>query len=168
MGIKRASNGDQEKGAALVEFALLATLLFMLIFGSITAGISFSRSNALQTAAREGSRFAATFPGGSSSAGDGWFDTIIDTTVSAGLGDLNNGVPGRTICVAFIDASGIKSRILDASNGRTNGTAECIAGGDGLSDTRVQVTAARETQIQAVIYAIDITVSGDAVARYER
>lgn len=168
LGMRRTSIDGQEKGAAAVEFALLATLLFMLIFGSISAGFSFSRANALQTAAREGTRFAATFPGGSSTADDGWFDTIIDTTVSAGLGDLNNGVPGRTICVAFIDGAGIKSRVLNPDNTRNNPNAECIAGGDGLSDDRVQVTASRESEIQAVIYAIDITVSGDAVARYER
>jgi hypothetical protein len=166
--MQTTSSEGRERGAAAVEFALLASLLFMLIFGSISAGISFSRSNALQTAAREGARFAATFPGGSSAADDGWFDTIIDTTVAAGLGDLNDGVPGRTICVAFIDGSGTKNRVLDSANGRTSGSTECISGGDGLSDTRVQVTASRESEIQAVVFAIDITVSGDAVARYER
>lgn len=163
----RHGRGD-ERGAAAVEFALLSTLLFMLVFGSISAGMSFSRSNALQTAAREASRFAATFPGGSSSAPDAWFDSVIDTAVAAGLGDLDAGVPGRVVCAAFVDGTGIKSRTLDAGGTRTNGTAECIAGGDGLTDVRIQVTTARETEIQAVAFSIDVTVTGDAVARYER
>lgn len=173
MGLRLEPKGSRrgrrnEAGAAAVEFALLSTLLFMLVFGSISAGMSFSRSNALQTAAREASRFAATFPGGSSTAADAWFDSVLDTAVGAALGDLDSGVPGRTVCVAFVDGSGIKSRTLDAAGTRSNGTSECIPGGDGLSDVRVQVTTARDTEIQAVVFSIDVTVTGDGVGRYER
>jgi Flp pilus assembly protein TadG len=169
MGIKRASNDDQEKGAALVEFALLAMLLFMLIFGSISAGFSFSRSNALQTAAREGARFAATLPGADTDVNT-WLNSVITATQGAALGELADGVPGRTICAAFVTAGGTgTSRELDA-DGNTNVSTQCLSDGlTGDADVpRVQVSVERETQIQAVLFATDITVSGKAVARYER
>jgi Flp pilus assembly protein TadG len=169
MGHLRANTRDPESGAAAVEFALLASLLFMLIFGSISAGISFSRSNALQTAAREGVRFAATLPGADTDVTT-WLDTVITTTQAAALGELDNGIPGRTICVAFVTAGGTgTSRELDAA-GNTSDSTQCF--NDGLAGEadvpRAQVAVERETEIQAVLFAIDITVSGDAVARYER
>ena len=162
----RTSDDAQEQGAAAVEFALLASLLFMLIFGSISAGISFSRSNALQTAAREGARFAATLPGNGSGT---WFTDVINATKGAGLGELDDGVAGRTICVAFI-TSGATGEVvrLDAANTTTpTSNDSCFA--DGLTDgPRVQVSAARETELQAVLFSTTFDVGGEAVARYER
>ena len=48
-----------ERGAAAVEFALIAPLLFMLIFGIINFGIAWSEKEVFVQAAREGARFAA-------------------------------------------------------------------------------------------------------------
>jgi Flp pilus assembly protein TadG len=42
-----------------VEFALVFPLLVMLLFGIITAGISFAHSLGLTNAVREGARFGA-------------------------------------------------------------------------------------------------------------
>ncbi len=158
----------RERGAAAVEFALLASLLFMLIFGSISAGISFSRSNALQTAAREGARYGVTLPGATADPSS-WLDSVIATTQAAALGELNDGVPGRTICAALVtDEMAGESRTLKP-DGSTEDGSQCFSDGlDASAGARVQVTAERETQIQAVLFAIDITVSGDAVGRYER
>ena len=50
--------GD-ERGAAAVEFALIAPLLFMLIFGIINFGIAWSQKEVFVQAAREGARYAA-------------------------------------------------------------------------------------------------------------
>jgi Flp pilus assembly pilin Flp len=48
-----------EKGASAVEFALVAPLLFLLIFGIIQFGIAFGSQLAITHAAREGARLAA-------------------------------------------------------------------------------------------------------------
>lgn len=160
------SSRAPESGAAAVEFALLASLLFMLIFGSISAGISFSRSNALQTAAREGARFAATLPDGNTQA---WFEAVVDTTRAAALGELDDGVPGRTICVAYIYGASDAdfSQLSTGTDPSAASPGDCFS--DGLTDVpRVQVQVSRETQIQAVVFSTDIMVSGEAVARYER
>ncbi len=56
----------REEGASAVEFAILAPLLFMLLFGIIGFGLAFLQVQSIRTAVREGGRYAAT--GGSVSA----------------------------------------------------------------------------------------------------
>jgi Flp pilus assembly protein TadG len=49
-----------EEGASAVEFAILAPLLFMLLFGIIGFGLAFLQVQSIRTAVREGGRSAAT------------------------------------------------------------------------------------------------------------
>ena len=51
-----------ESGVALLEFALLITVLLLLVFGSIDFGRALFTSNNLTTAAREAARFGAVLP----------------------------------------------------------------------------------------------------------
>ncbi len=51
-----------EDGAAAIEFAIVASLLFMLVFGIIDFGFGFHTWNGTAHAAREGARYAATEP----------------------------------------------------------------------------------------------------------
>ncbi|MBI2238007.1 MAG: pilus assembly protein [Actinobacteria bacterium] len=46
-------------GAAAVEFAIIASLLIVLVFGIIVYGLAFSKLEVLNAAAREGARYAA-------------------------------------------------------------------------------------------------------------
>ena len=48
-----------EEGAAAVEFALIASLLFMILFGVIEFGRIFNELEVMNSAAREGARVAA-------------------------------------------------------------------------------------------------------------
>ena len=57
-------NGDRrgrrrERGTALAEFALVAPLLLILLFGIIEFSIAFNRAQAVEAAAREGARLAS-------------------------------------------------------------------------------------------------------------
>lgn len=49
----------REEGAQLVEFALLAPLLILLLLGIIELGFKFSQFNELRHGVREGARYAA-------------------------------------------------------------------------------------------------------------
>ena len=51
---------ESEQGAALVEFAIVAILLFTLLFGIIEAGWGFNQQLEVRHGAREGARLAAT------------------------------------------------------------------------------------------------------------
>lgn len=49
----------EESGASAVEFAIVASVLFLVLFGTIQFGIVFNRYQGLQAGAREGARLAA-------------------------------------------------------------------------------------------------------------
>ena len=63
-----------ERGAAAVEFAIVATLFFMLVFGIIDFGFAFHSWNNAANAAREGARKAAV---------DSTVQDVIDRTKAA-------------------------------------------------------------------------------------
>jgi Flp pilus assembly protein TadG len=50
---------QSERGASVVEFAIVLSLLFLLVFGIIQFGIAFNRDNGLKAAAKEGARAAS-------------------------------------------------------------------------------------------------------------
>ncbi|MGI9597462.1 MAG: TadE/TadG family type IV pilus assembly protein [Acidimicrobiales bacterium] len=56
-GAQESAPGD--RGAGLAEFALVVPVLLMILFGIIEFGIGFSRSQAVEAAAREGGRLAS-------------------------------------------------------------------------------------------------------------
>lgn len=58
--MRRKRKADGEDGAALVEFAIVAILLFTLLFGIIEAGWGFNQQLEVRHGAREGARLAAT------------------------------------------------------------------------------------------------------------
>lgn len=66
MGVLRKLRGGgshNDRGANLVEFALLAPLLILLVLGIVEFGWKFSQFNDVRHAAREGARFAAVNAG---------------------------------------------------------------------------------------------------------
>lgn len=59
---------SSEKGAAVVEFALLALLLLVFVFGIIEFGFLWVQSHYVANSAREGARVAAKIKGNDSTA----------------------------------------------------------------------------------------------------
>lgn len=57
---------QRERGAALVEFALVASLLVLLVLGIVEFGWKFGQFNDVRHGAREGARFAAVDAGNNS------------------------------------------------------------------------------------------------------
>jgi Flp pilus assembly protein TadG len=62
MAVGRAARQRGEHGAAAVEFALVAPLLLLLVFGVISYGYMLSFRQALSQGAAEGARAAAVSP----------------------------------------------------------------------------------------------------------
>lgn len=104
-----------QRGAALVEFALISTLLFLLLFGIIEIGLILGDQTQVGQAAREAARSAAvgstveTAQATAVSAGTGlrlssagvYLEKSADGGVTwAALGDTggtNNAIPGSLI-----------------------------------------------------------------------
>lgn len=59
MGIKHSQRPPDERGANLVEFAVLAPLLILLVLGIVEFGWLFAQNNAVRHSAGEASRFAS-------------------------------------------------------------------------------------------------------------
>ena len=158
----RSSRG--ESGAAMVEMAFVFSLLVMLLVGVVTSAIALGQMNTVENAAREASRYAATYPAPEPPATwQDWLATVRDVARAAAQGNLDASVAGQYICVAHIN-SGLK---LEDSNG-TSTVSSGTCYDDGLSDTRVQVVARRDGEISAAFFSIDITLDAPATARYER
>ncbi|HET6979045.1 MAG TPA: TadE family protein [Pyrinomonadaceae bacterium] len=59
MGIRRRNSNRNERGTTMAEFALIASVFFMIIFAIIEFGRLLYTHNALTDAARRGARYAA-------------------------------------------------------------------------------------------------------------
>jgi Flp pilus assembly protein TadG len=66
--MKRTRVQGADAGQAMVEFALIAPLLFIFLFGIIQFGITFGGEIGLSNAAREVARYASTAPANATSA----------------------------------------------------------------------------------------------------
>jgi Flp pilus assembly protein TadG len=56
---RQAGAGERERGASLVEFALVVPLLTLFLFGIVQFGIAYDMKQSINSAAREGARTAA-------------------------------------------------------------------------------------------------------------
>jgi len=90
MGLGAGAGKRGELGASLVEFAIVAPLLFLLLFGIIESGRLLATYTSVYTAAREGARYA---------------------TVTAG----STGVPAYVDCAGIEAAARAKAPFLSGS-----------------------------------------------------
>ncbi len=90
-----------QRGAALVEFALVAPLLFGLLFGIVDFGYAYSRTLDVRHGARGAARMASVnYSGGTSSTGSAQRGVIINETCRR-----MDGGKGATISLAFAAAT---------------------------------------------------------------
>jgi Flp pilus assembly protein TadG len=89
-----AKQGRRERGASLVEFALLAPLLILLVFGIIEFSWAFAQNLNVRHGAREGARLAAVdFPLLVNEA-CGRMDIVSGASVTIASTDINGGGVG--------------------------------------------------------------------------
>lgn len=95
----RRHNVDPERGANLVEFAVLAPLLIILVLGIVEFGWLFGQNNAIKHSAGEASRYASV---------DGGPDSPITANEIAqrACNDLLGGGGVSALNVAVVDGGG--------------------------------------------------------------
>jgi Flp pilus assembly protein TadG len=154
---RRASD---DRGAALVEFALIAPLVFALLFGVFTGGISLSRKNAMTNAVREGARFGATLPESAD-----WADEVRARVVSLAGGDLD---PSQ-VCVELIVKPNVATETSrQATACSLDSSLEPDTADVPVGECAVKVWAARESDLQAVFFSKTLDLTASSVNRYER
>lgn len=170
IGIRR--NGD-DAGAAAVEFAILLPLFLMLVFGMISGGFTFERWINVTQAARETSRFAATYPIAAST--DPWF-AQVSTVAAENAGIRLTGADATPaedyyICIAFLNRVGPGTS--PASERRTYGTLPTTAPsspsctGSTIPDNAVEVVIRRTSTFDWIFGGGTLAVTGDNTSRYE-
>jgi Flp pilus assembly protein TadG len=123
-----------QRGQSLTEFALVAPILFALVFGVYDFGRGMSANVTVTNSAREGARYLATHatswqtPGGGLPASQGRFDTACQgagANPSAPLADSAQGVSWRQLQNASLTLSAVTMtvRFYASSNDPNNGGA---------------------------------------------
>jgi hypothetical protein len=148
----------------MVEMAFVLTLLVMLLVGVTTSALAYGQNNSIENAAREASRYGATLPDAVDLA---WLQDVRDVARGAALGDLETSVAGQYICVAHYDGAAW-SRLTDTGGVEATAASDCFTDTLPADEARVQIVTGRDTTINAVIFSADITLQGEAAARYER
>lgn len=154
------SESKDDSGAAVVEMAFIFGILVMLLVGVVTSAIAFGQKNSIENAAREASRYAATLRPMD-------LETVLNVAQNAAQGNLDGDVEGQYICVAYLsELSGWQK--LEEDAGVPIGPSSGTCYDDGLSEKRVQIVTERDSEINAAMFSIDLSLSAHATARYER
>lgn len=156
------SRNRRDRGASLVEFALLAPVLFAILLGTITAGLALSTKNSMTNAVREGGRLGATLPEGTDWDAD-WAVDVRERVVSLAGGDLDD----EDVCVQLIDASddsivgeysGSDCSSVTPPGTPTSATEGCV----------VKLWARRSAELNTLFFSRTLTLDANAVGIYER
>ena len=164
--------GGVERGAAVVEFALILPVFVALALGLFTGGLAYNRKITLTNAAREASRYGATLP--VTTTLDTWLTTVASIAQQNASGELDTGKPGREICVAYVYPAGVAgSEDVNRRLIRTDAGGDVLSSGtcfsDGRPDTerRVQVEVEGSSQLQAMVYSSNLSLRASSVTTFE-
>lgn len=155
-----------------MEFAVILPILLSILFGIVTGGVAFSQSLSIDNAARETARYGATLPVDGSL--DGWLAQVADIAIATATGTLDDGQPGREICVAYVHPAGTDTNdqtrrlVEDAAGVRTFSNQTCVTDGRPATERRVQVVVGRDTELIVFYFTKTIAISSQSVARFER
>lgn len=157
----------RERGAAIIEMAIVFPVLAVLLFGMITAGIALDDKQQMTHATREGARYAAVVPKSQTFVTGTWASNVRDLIIERSDGALT----AADICVSLVEGSpGLV--VSPAASFSTSGSA-CIPGQTfpvvaGDPGRRVQVTGRRNAEIQLVVFGTyTALLKTDATARSE-
>lgn len=164
--VTERSSPGRERGAALVEAALVLPLLLMLTFGIWTTARAWNVHNVLDHAAREAARYAATTPDSL-----GLMDPIARGEILAA------SIPWSDIsgCSAIIEG-GVVVESATAGSGITvadGSPSVCVPlggnpGEDPTTDDRAQVRlTVQNYRLDFIFFSFGVDLNAQAVSRLE-
>ena len=153
---RRRANGD--RGSALIEFAINMPLVFALLLGMFTGGISMSRKNSMTNGVREGARFGSTLPESVT-----WADDTRARVLALSAGD----VTADQVCVRLVKAP---SSVLRTSTGCSVEMLALAPSTTGINagDCVVLVWATRTSKMEFVFGSRNLVLDAQSVSRFER
>jgi len=172
-GAKMSRPLRSDDGANAVEFALVLPILLVLLFGILYGGLVLNAQQQVNHAAREASRFGATFASPQFPAIE-----AFDATASR-ASTTSSGVTGRDdawMCVMYWDGSAVERHWYEldtlSAPSPTPPNTDCPpqvvdSAGNPTGDPWVQVSIRMPAEIQAVFVKLTPTLAADAVSIYE-
>lgn len=162
--VQRRRANKAEGGASLVEFALLAPLIFALLLGMLTGGLSLSRKNSAENAVREGARLGATLPNAAT-----WAAAVQTRVREVAGGDLTND----EICVELVLTTG---SVASPTEDTKRATASCALPASTEPSSAdiprnqcvVKVWARTTSDFEVIFFSRTLTLDGSSVSRFER
>ena len=157
--------GFEERGAAMVEFALVLPILASLLLGVVTGGSAYNRKLSMTNAVREGARFGATLIPASVTPPNTWLSAVGDRTVQLSAGDLTS----TQVCVKLVREAGATDNNVLTSSCPASMTVNEPAMPANLAngDCVVKVWAQRPDRLQVFFFSTNLTLKASSVSRYE-
>jgi hypothetical protein len=150
-----AREHQRERGAALVEFAIVLPLALGLILGTFTGGTAYFRKISIVDAVREGSRYASSLRMGSGvGAATAWESSVKNRVVEASGGELT----AAEVCVKLVYPSGGTDCGVPDPPGASAETTVHV----------VKLSATKPARIEFLFLTLNLTVTSKLAARYER
>ena len=170
MAIVRRGGG--ERGASLLEFAIILPIFMMLVLGMFSGGVAYNKKQEMTHASREGARFGATLRIVNTSTGTAWANSVRNVVVDQSNGELATG----DVCVAFVggaNGTSVYARADAPGQPYTTATSgfpqHCFDDNDtATSGYRVHVAVRATAKIEALFFSIDRPLTSRSIARYER
>jgi Flp pilus assembly protein TadG len=152
---RRHWNRRGERGAALVEFAIVLPLLMAFALGIFSGGTAYFRRITVADAVREGARYGATLPvpigaGGATS----WETSVRNRVAQASGGELASA----NVCVKLVYATGTSDC----------GVADPTGAAAETSVRLVKVSASKGVTLEFFFFSRTATLSSHVAARFER
>ena len=156
-----SSRRRTQRGAAAVEFALVAPILILLLIGMVTTAMAYSDHLSATNAVREGARYGAAADVTSSSWATSVRDRVKDVYFNAGVTVVNS-----QICVRLVQADGTVAR---QTMGTSCGTAPSTPSGMATGSCAVLVWMQRPESIDLIVAPrLTFNIGAESVAYYGR
>jgi len=160
-----SSRRDSERGAALVEFALILPVVISLLLGMVTGGLAYNKKIAITDAVRGASRYGATLADSTTFA-----TSVRDRLVQLSASELTTS----DVCVQLIRGGStevvVRSWYASASNTSCPSTFGTAPSTPTVSEGYcvVKVWAMKTAKLQAVFVNSDLRLKAGSVAAFER
>ncbi len=171
---RAVSTSRSERGAAAVEMAMISVILMMILLGIVTFGLTNYQNISIEGAAREASRFGATYPVADAGSLEQWLRDVAQVAENAATGALNGTDSSRIICVSYgfgnvaTNFSRVQVSGAEAIGSAIEESGWCFENTAPVDDTVVQVHLQRDGWIEAIVFSMRPTLTGEATNRFER
>ena len=158
---RRPRRARNQRGAVAVEFALIAPIVLMLLFGMFSGGMTYSDHLSITNAVREGARFGAAIDYTSAS-----WATSVRTRVQQVYFNAGDTLTDGQVCVSVVSSAGA---ILSSAVGTGCGTAPDSPASMATGSCVVKVWVRKPHSIVLVVAPpLDFEIGAKSVSYYGR